>query len=427
MNDLSVYFDARELAGGREWPISVRVEATELTRYDRVEVELSAREQQFALVGSGTFEARRLTSMRERSVAVGLPAGVMPAGRWQRTLGLRLPLDWPAPTRSTLAHVEHVLDVRVVLPDGYTRSERFLVTAPAAHTAPLSERARRLEVWSEAVRRMRSAGVSEMRFDGAREEAAFEVGCVRVRVHPHWTESLGPCLRAVLEWPPLGLGLHAGERFASDPVQALPGIDAGLCDRFLLSARSHVHLAHFFNAALGHALAAFDRATLDDTLAIGLTRGGVRHPTDTARVLLRAYELAKRVYRGIETALPPPAMAASLAAYRRFAARAGAALHVGDLSLSAWPVGGMQLALQHRFEVVPIDSVLWAPRPLGSDAADWTRQLSEATGLDVLSAPHRSGVALRLVADPADAADAAERLARAVSELLGATGANPYR
>ncbi len=427
MKDLTVHFDAGELAGGREWPVRVCLDAAELTRFDLVEVTLSAREQQFALVGSGTFEARRLTRTRERSVAARLPPGVMPAGHWERTLGLHVPADWPARARSVLTHVEHVLDVRVVLPDGYTRRERFLVAAPAAPSAASLDRQRRLEVWSEAVRRMQSAGVSEMRFDPAREEARFAVGCVRAHVHPHLVTSLGPCLRAVLEWPSVGLGLYVGERFASDPPQATPGLDAALCERFVLNARNGAQATHFFDAALGHALAAFDRATLDDALAIGISRGSVQHPTDTTRFLLRTYELAKRIYRGLETALAPPALAATLAAYRRFAARTGATLHVGDLSLSAWRVRDAELSVQHRFDAVPAYSVLWLERPLGSDAAKWAHQLEESTGRAAQTGPHRSGVSLPLLADPAAAEETAGQLARAMTKLLGPVSTSPYR
>ena len=425
MKDLSVHFDLPR--AGQEWPVRVRIDSPELTRFDRLELTLSTREQTFALAGSGTFESRRLASARERSVMARLDAGVMPAGRWERTLALVLPSDWPAPASGPLTLCEHVLDVHLALPGAPARHERFVVTSPPPEDDGALGPASRLEVWAESVRRMRSAGISEMRFDSKREEASFDVGAVRVHVHPYAAVGLGSGLRAVIEWPSVGLGLSVSERFASDPPQDVPGVDAETHARFVMTARTSVQLTRFFDAELAHALAAFDRATLDDTLAIGFQRGDVRHPTETTRFLFRAYEVAKRVFRGLETALPPPALAASLAPYRHFAAHTGATLHVGDLSLAPWRVRDVELALRHRFDPGPIDSLIWVDRPIGSDAAEWANEIADATKLAVVTEVHRSGVVLPLVIDPVTAASEADRLAQAVLQLVGPTSASPYR
>lgn len=53
--------------------------------------------------------------------------------------------------------------------------------------------------------------------------------------------------------------------------------------------------------------------------------------------------------------------------------------------------------------------------------------LTASTGREIVTEAHRSGMVLPLVTDPAAAVCAAELLAKAVLQLLGATSANPYR
>lgn len=426
--DLTVSFDEREMAPGRAWPVQLRVDCSRATRFDGIDVALHAREVAYGLAGSGTFEVKRKVRTHERAVLAHVGAGTMPAGAWDHTLSLPLPPDLPLRERTALTLVEHVLDVRLRVAGEPERRQRLLI-GPARSAIALV--APHLELWLEAVNHMRSAGVSAMRFHPKRAEASFEVGGVDARVRRRIDRTLGPCFQARLQWPSVGLRLHVTERFESDPPAPPSRIDPELQERFWIAARNARQLAHFFDADLGHALAAFDRAAMDDDGATCWQRDPEPNVHTTERFLYRTYELSKQMYRALRAVLPPPSLRNALGPYRAFAERAGAQLHVGNLSLSAWRPGGpeqpVEVALAHRFDPEPRDSCLWTTVPPDADRAAWLRVLAAACRTETVSEPHRIGIVVPLAVDPSSTLPAARAFAGAVHHLLGHSGANPYR
>ena len=405
----------------------VRLEAAHATPHDGVELTLLAGSTRFERVGSGLFERHVQTFGAQQEIArLRVPPGVLAPGVWERSLELVVPADAQGNERDPRDRVDYLLDVRAHFPGAPSRRARAQLPSRTsfAHEPPLAPEVR-IARWRAAAASLRSGGLSELLLDEASERLSFQVGDVRAVVGRGAHPTRGTGLRGELWWPPLGLGLHVDERHPSDPASTWSRLDPALRDRFRLEARDQVQSTRFLEGELGHALTAFQDATLDDAGATVWHRSDT--PSGWTRFLGRTYELAKRVYVASEQVLPPPELATALDSYRRFARRWDSRVQVGDGSVQVPVAPGCVLTLAHAFAGNRLThSILWTPLPASADRGAWAKAAAR-TGAELVLEPHRLGLQVPLVRDPESIWALARQLDSLLEPLRLRPLASPYR
>jgi hypothetical protein len=195
-----------------------------------------------------------------------------------------------------------------------------------------------------------------------------------------------------------------------------------------VQAREGAQAAALLDDRVRGALCAFAELALDDQGGVGLHKGGVYQVTGLQRFLGRCQDLAAHLDAASRRIPPPAAFAAAAGAWQQLAARAGASLRVGDMSLHGWCVKGVAMSLEHRWAAAqPSESVLWTERAAELDPAAFASALSSVTGRPTIFDDARVGMTIATVIDPRGALADAERLAEALTKLRAGAGRGPYR
>jgi len=347
-----------------------------------------------------------------------------------------IPKDLVPTFHTPFIRVDYALEVIAVVAFGRDLSLRVPIIVERASSkrerartgVPLVGKQRHLSVWRAGVETARIAGLPIVDFDPDQAVLVLDVRGIRVTVTEEHREGLGPSTVAELSFPRLGLDLRLCERRWTDLGGNLPGLDRKLSKRFTVRAREAAQATTLLGPGIREALEVFDEAAIDDEGAVVVQKGGVYQVSGLERFLSRVQMLANRLASAIATLPPPTALTNALPAWTSFAERHGAALCIGDLSISGLVCAGIPLSLDHRWEDDrPAETRIWAPRPEASLPASFNTALEKATGRAPLLEDTRVGIALPLVNDPDEVFNTAEALANTVAALSGATRLSPYR